>query len=372
MSMPIRKAGSGALLIAFLLPFFTASAFAGKAEGFRLGVGGGLFQMRAKIQNDPNTYKAFVPGYTARLGYAFSPSWEVGAMISGGGNRSDTQGGKTVKLKMPVLPQAYILGRYYASQTYGMYGMLSLGAMKQEIINTTGRVTSSNRSVALGVGAGLFWDVSDQYTIDVGGFMPGIRLSNTNSALKTYTPGLLATLSYAFGDDTDARMPVARVRRDEPVKIVKEAPELKPAEIIQPDAVIKKNAESEVEEVASKRVGAPIALNKIHLERIVFQPYSAALSQQAKVILDNAIEQLVKLPGTRVEVAAHSDTSGHTAENLQLSIKRAESVRGYLIVHGIDASRVEAKGYGETQPLFDNATAEGRAKNRRVELRIIK
>jgi len=70
----VRKAGLKILVIACLLPLFITSAYAENSTGIRLGVGGGVFNMRAKIQNDPNTYKAWIPGYTARLGYAFSPS----------------------------------------------------------------------------------------------------------------------------------------------------------------------------------------------------------------------------------------------------------------------------------------------------------
>ncbi|MDQ6996202.1 MAG: porin family protein [Mariprofundus sp.] len=248
-----RKTGLNALLIVCLLPFFITSAYAEKVAGFRLGVGAGLFYMRAKTQNNPNTYKALIPGYTARLGYAFSPSWEVGAMLSGGGKRSDTQGATTVNLKMPVFPQAYILGRYYSSQTYGVYGLFSLGALKQEVLNTTGQVINTQRSVALGVGAGLFWDVSDHYTIDVGGFMPGIRLSNSNSALKTYMPGLLVTLSYAFGDDDNERTPIAMERDDEPVEMIEVTPQLKQIEAIKPEPVIEKDINS-VAAVQSERV----------------------------------------------------------------------------------------------------------------------
>jgi len=263
MKLFIRKTGLNALLIVCLLPFFITSAYAEKLSGFRLGVGGGLFYMRAKTQNKPNTYKALIPGYTARLGYAFSPSWEVGAMLSGGGKRSDTQGATTVNLKMPVFPQAYILGRYYSSQTYGVYGLFSLGALKQEILNTTGQV-NTHRSVALGVGAGLFWDVSNHYTIDVGGFMPGIRLSNSNSALKTYTPGLLATLSYAFGGDDNERAPIVMERDDEPVEMIEVAPQLKQMEAIKPEPVIEKdtNPVAEVEVESERAIERPALVAK--------------------------------------------------------------------------------------------------------------
>jgi OOP family OmpA-OmpF porin len=73
----------------------------------------------------------------------------------------------------------------------------------------------------------------------------------------------------------------------------------------------------------------------------------------------------------RIEIQAHTDSMGDTAYNQSLSEKRAESVRDYMVDKGIAADRMEAKGYGESQPIADNKTREGRAKNRRVELKII-
>jgi len=348
------------LLAACLLALSINSVYAERTEGFRLGAGGGVFQMWAKVPNDNNTYKAFLPGYVARVGYAFSPSWELGAMVSGGGSRTDVQGVRTVKLKMPPLPQAYLLGRFYLSDNVGLYGMLTAGALKEESLNAANQVIDSRRSFALGAGAGVFWDVSDHYTIDVGGFMPGIRLSNTNSALKTYTPGLVATLSYAFGE-SDGRASVVREQAIEPV-VRLETP--------------RPEQENETQKQISpepKVEPAPPPASEILLQALVFKPYSSELSPAAKAVLDSAIEQLKQHPNPNmaIEVAAHSDISGDSDENLYLSQMRAKGVKNYLAQHGVDASRISATGYGDTRPRYDNTTAEGRAKNRRVELRLI-
>ncbi len=69
----------------------------------------------------------------------------------------------------------------------------------------------------------------------------------------------------------------------------------------------------------------------------------------------------------RVRIAGHTDGVGDPEENQRLSEARAEAVRDYLVSHGIDASRVEAVGYGDTQPVASNDTDEGRAQNRRIE-----
>ncbi len=73
-----------------------------------------------------------------------------------------------------------------------------------------------------------------------------------------------------------------------------------------------------------------------------------------------------------VEIAGHTDSVGDVDYNVKLSERRASSVKQYLIKKGIDPSKVVTKGYGPTEQVADNETEEGRAKNRRVELIILK
>lgn len=95
------------------------------------------------------------------------------------------------------------------------------------------------------------------------------------------------------------------------------------------------------------------------------------LSSEARQILDtNAMALINQRPNATFEVAGHTDAVGSDAYNQNLSERRAGSVRGYLVDQGVDASRMTAVGYGESQPVADNGTAAGRAENRRVELRI--
>jgi OmpA-OmpF porin, OOP family len=74
----------------------------------------------------------------------------------------------------------------------------------------------------------------------------------------------------------------------------------------------------------------------------------------------------------RVTIEGHTDAAANDAYNLDLSRRRARSVVAWLVKKGIPASRVEAKGYGRTRPVADNATAQGRALNRRVEVSVLK
>jgi OmpA-OmpF porin, OOP family len=75
--------------------------------------------------------------------------------------------------------------------------------------------------------------------------------------------------------------------------------------------------------------------------------------------------------GAKVEVAGHTDSVGDESYNQQLSEKRAQAVKDYLVKGGVGEDRISVIGYGETQPRGDNATVEGRRLNRRVEIRVI-
>ncbi|MFP3871154.1 MAG: OmpA family protein, partial [Syntrophobacteria bacterium] len=88
-------------------------------------------------------------------------------------------------------------------------------------------------------------------------------------------------------------------------------------------------------------------------------------------ILDEVAEVLEKNPSLRVEIEGHTDSTGTAALNQRLSEQRAEAVLEYLVSAGISRERLSAKGYGLTRPIASNNTREGRAKNRRVELKPI-
>ena len=108
--------------------------------------------------------------------------------------------------------------------------------------------------------------------------------------------------------------------------------------------------------------------NKIELKQAVFfDTNKATIKAVSFPLLDDVASALRDNPKIKVEVQGHTDSQGNDAFNKKLSQNRAESVRAYLIKKGISSDRMDPKGYGEDQPLEDNRTAAGRAKNRRVE-----
>jgi len=95
------------------------------------------------------------------------------------------------------------------------------------------------------------------------------------------------------------------------------------------------------------------------------------LKAEGRAKLDDLVG---KIKGISLEViiaVGHTDSVGSDAYNQKLSVKRAESVKAYLVTKGIEKNRVYTEGKGEKQPVADNKTPEGRAKNRRVEIEVV-
>lgn len=113
----------------------------------------------------------------------------------------------------------------------------------------------------------------------------------------------------------------------------------------------------------------PTPEKPVVLEGVNFQTNKAALLPESEQILDRVAESLIAHPEVNVEVGGHCDSDGTQAYNLKLSQRRANTVRDYLIKKGVPAAQLTAKGYGEAEPVAPNTTPEGKAKNRRVELK---
>ena len=116
----------------------------------------------------------------------------------------------------------------------------------------------------------------------------------------------------------------------------------------------------------------PIEVNaSIILKNIFFETNKFQLDPKSQAELDKIVQLLNDNPTLKVEISGYTDNVGKPSDNLSLSNNRAKSVVSYLIGKGIVSQRLVAKGYGETKPVADNATEEGKAKNRRTELRVI-
>ncbi len=140
-------------------------------------------------------------------------------------------------------------------------------------------------------------------------------------------------------------------------------------------AVIGRNMDKQAEEIKNKvpdakveRVGEGIVVE--FNSNVLFAVNKADLSTGAKTNLDKLVTILNTYPDTNIELQGHTDNTGTDSFNQTLSEKRAGSVFTYLANKSIVPSRMNAKGFGETVPKYDNTTADGRTQNRRVEFLI--
>ena len=180
------------------------------------------------------------------------------------------------------------------------------------------------------------WSVAGEWTNN-SGKSGATKLDNNNFTLG---------VNYYF--DTPAAAPVAAAPA-----VVKEAPKPEPKAAPAPKEAWKVIMEEK----------------PVRIEGANFDINSAKLKPTADAKLQQVVDFAGKYPEANLEVTGHTSSPGSDAYNQKLSEKRAAAVKAYLVKKGVAADRISAKGYGETMPVADNKTKEGRATNRRVEVR---
>ena len=105
-------------------------------------------------------------------------------------------------------------------------------------------------------------------------------------------------------------------------------------------------------------------------DRLLFNTDSATLRPESQEQLGNIAEILKAYPNVHIKIGGYTDNSGDPQHNLNLSQERATGVAAELVALGISPDRLEAQGYGDQFPVADNSTEQGRAKNRRVSMRV--
>jgi len=104
---------------------------------------------------------------------------------------------------------------------------------------------------------------------------------------------------------------------------------------------------------------------------VTFDVDSSTLKPQFRSTLDQIAQSLKQYPNSLIDVYGHTDSTGSDQYNQALSERRASTVANYLVVQGVSAARVRSQGFGETMPVASNDTEAGRARNRRVEIKIV-
>ena len=188
-----------------------------------------------------------------------------------------------------------------------------------------------------------------------------IKASTPNSAYVQDGRGVVAMDPFGLCWRTGYWTPADAVPGcDAPlVKEAAPAPAPKPAPVVVPAP-------------APKPAGPIVTSEKVTFAAsALFDFDKAVLKPEGKKQLDDMAAKLKKINLEVVVAVGHTDSVGSDAYNQKLSVRRAEAVKAYLVTKGIEANRVYTEGKGKKQPVADNKTAEGRAKNRRVEIEVV-
>ena len=149
-------------------------------------------------------------------------------------------------------------------------------------------------------------------------------------------------------------------------------PKPAPAPVPAPAAAAPAPAPAPAARPAPAPAAPAVAATKVTYAADAFFDFNkSALKPEGRAKLDDLVG---KIKGISLEViiaVGHTDSVGSDAYNQKLSVKRAEAVKAYLVTKGIEKNRVYTEGKGEKQPVADNKTSEGRAKNRRVEIEVV-
>ena len=145
-----------------------------------------------------------------------------------------------------------------------------------------------------------------------------------------------------------------------------------PAPVVAPPVAVAPPPPPVVAPVAPPAPPAPPAATKVTYAADAFFDFNkSVIKPEGKAKLDDLVGKIKDINLEVIIAVGHTDAVGSDAYNQKLSIRRSEAVKAYLVSKGIEKNRVYTEGKGEKQPVADNKTSEGRAKNRRVEIEVV-
>lgn len=300
------------------------------------------------------------PGLSLGLGKRVGDKWSIEASLMMDELDFENTAGEYDQ-KGLMLDALYL---YNGTMKSTPYAVIGLGALRTDI------GSGANTNFAANVGVGYMKSFSDsgmglrgdiRYRLD-----EDDKSVAGQNRFSDWVVGISLVIPFGKSQQVavaPAPAPAAPVRVAEPVK---EVPKVKDSDN---DGVIDANdrCPDTLSNVKVDKYGCEI----IALKGVHFETNSAKLTSSSLMILDTAANTLKKRGDIKVQVAGHTDSMGSAAYNQQLSAKRAETVRQYLVNKGVNSNNLSARGYGEGEPVASNSNAAGRAENRRVELRLL-
>ena len=359
------------VLLALLLPYSSALAEAERGEGY-VTIMGSYYDDDV----DRNVEDGF-RGFQVGFGYAIHDSWNIEAVLG----QIDADGAPG--------QEQYTLGadlQYVINRTSRFSPYLFVGAAHMNV--KEGGIQSSGFAMAAGLGARIDLSANNPASLQIEYRYRDDDVLGPDFGDQIFSFGL----HYPFGKKA------APAPAPEPAPAP--APEPEPVDsdgdgvmddmdecpnTVRGAAVDEKGCELDsdgdgvvdrLDECPGTRAGAQVDIKgceikeEIRLPGVNFETNSDRLLPGSVAVLNDAAATLKKNPTIEVEVAGHTDSDGTAEYNEGLSARRAATVRDYLVSQGVSEDRMTARGYGESQPIADNMTREGKALNRRVVLTI--
>jgi outer membrane protein OmpA-like peptidoglycan-associated protein/opacity protein-like surface antigen len=359
-----------ALIAGFLLLASAASAQSDPEKSSRFSVGsnvGGLLPI-TELEDEINVLGSI---YVRR---GIVPKWQF-ELNGGYGRLTSSDSGTDVGMVSGRLLFIPIVRRHWNLYISGGIGILRYDWDQPNIspLRTPG-LDGIGSVPMIPLGTGVRYELSDNLALEValGYTMASSDAINAveDGGNDAFWRGTIGLALGRFGDEPDRRtapaVSVAQMDTDGDEVEVTQAPLTEPDttatddEDLSPVSDLDLLEEREDEE---RSVGMPTAQRTI-----LFDLNSTELSDETEQILDGVTQDLIGAPGVAVVLRGHTDSSGPNFYNAKLGMKRALAVENYLISKGVDAGRMHLESKGESEPISPNATAAGRALNRRVEI----
>lgn len=322
-------------------------------------------------------------GGSLAIGKVLSEAWD--AELSYIDTRHDvTGGGNALKLNGPSLNFNRVFMRNAAVNPFLGLGVNAISSRR----DGTGR---TERNIGIGVKAGILADLTRNGALQLSAEI-GERSDGFANKLEDTFAGLGLRFNFGAPQKAIAAAPVAAAVPAAPAPAA--APVVAPPADSDRDGVL-----DSADKCPNTPAGARVDVNGCELDgdhdgvvdrldkcpttpagdkvdavgcglsialEVQFDTNSANIKPESYAELNRFVQFFADVPSAMGVLEGHTDNVGKDAYNLKLSQRRADSVQAYVIAKGVDASRIEAKGYGETRPVADNTTVEGRAANRRV------
>ena len=342
-------------------------------------------EARTGVADPKNADKGVNYGIDADLGYLRLPILRTYVGLTGFSSDVDfsvagTQVGGSLKglgletgLRLDLLPMRFLSPSL-------LLGLSFTNVSAQDVTDATTSDMLDDFYTALDYGVGLAWHLGRRQVWSVVGDLRGVTGSNVGRTVATvgvrWQPRGRAT--YQREAEAPKETPVAAAPAPAAAAAaagVPAAPGMTPAD----SARIAADRQRYTTMLATQRSLPGVATVRetdstvtFVLDETVFDSASGGLSSVGQSTLRTTAVSLATYPNASVRVEGHSDSTGNVVTDQRASDQRAEAVRAALIAGGINPARLTSSGYGATRPVGDNATAEGRSRNRRAEIVVVR